>query len=189
MAVNILEKIHQNLGYPTIQNIDTATQQVTGNEEKFSQAAVPAVLTGLYRYAQKDEGAEEILQVVTSTAWLKKFFETDKEAVVNTIAEYSNRSFEQTETEMIAIANEAVKVTKENLGTDAGIKEVKALLLNQRDNILPHLLPVLNMGRYLNDDTLDDVTNKMEGPVSSMIKSIGSAFSNPVTGEEIEHKE
>lgn len=188
MSVNILEKIQQNLGYPKIQNIDPTTQKVTANEDKFSQAAIPAVLTGLYRYAQKDEGAEEVLQVVTSTAWLNKIFEADKDAVVQTIADYSQLSFEDTQTEMIKIANEAVKVIKENLSSNAGIKEVKVLLLNQRDNILTHLLPALNMGRYLHDDTLDDVTNKMEGPVSSLIKNIGSAFSNPVTGDEIKNK-
>ena len=189
MSVNILEKIQQNLGYPKIQNIDPNTQQVAEHEDKLSQAAIPAVLTGLYRYAQKDEGAEEVLQVVTSTAWLNKFFEADKDGVVQTIADYSQRPFEETETEMNAIANEAVKIIKENLAANAGIKEVKALLLNQRDNILAHLLPALNMGRYLHDNTLDDVTNKMEGPISSLIKNIGSAFSNPVTGEEIKNKD
>ena len=43
----------------------------------------------------------------------------------------------------------------------------------------------LHMGELLHDNTLDDNTNKMEGPVSSLLKSIGSAFSTPVTGEDI----
>lgn len=189
MSVNILEKIQQNLGYPKIQNIDPNTQQVAANEDRFSQAAIPAVLTGLYRYVQKDEGAEEFLQVVNSTAWLNNFFEADKNAVVKTIADYGQQSFEETETQMNTIANEAVKVIKENLAANAGIKEVKAFLLNQRNNILSHLLPALNMGRFLHDNTLDDNTNKMEGPISSLIKNIGSAFSNPVTGDEIRNKD
>lgn len=189
MSINILEKIQQNLGYPKIQNIDPNTQQVAEHEDKFSQAAIPAVLTGLYRYAQKDEAAEEILLVISSTAWLNKYFDADKEAVVESIADYSQRSLEDTETGMNAIANEAVKVIKENLGANPGIKEVKSFLLNQRDNILSHLLPALNMGRYLHDNTLDDVTNKMEGPISSLIKNIGSAFSNPVTGDEVKNKD
>lgn len=189
MTVNILEKIQQNLGYPKIQNIDPTTQRVLANEHKFSQAAIPAVLTGLYRYVQKDEGAAEVLQVISSTAWLNKFFEADKNAVVQTIADYSLQSFEETETQMNAIANEAVKVVRENLPANTGIKEVKAILLNQRNNILSHLLPALNMGKYLHDDTIDDVTNKMEGPVSTLIKNIGSAFSNPVTGDEIKSKD
>ena len=189
MSVNILETIQQNLGYPKIQNIDPNTQQVAANEDKFSQAAIPAVLTGLYRYVQKDEGAEEILQVANSTAWLNKFFETDKDAVVQKVADYGGQSYEETETQMNAIANEAVKVIKENLAENGSIKEVKLFLSNQRNNILSHLLAALNMGRFLNDNTLDDNTNKMEGPVSSLIKNIGSAFSNPVTADDIKNKD
>ena len=36
----------------------------------------------------------------------------------------------------------------------------------------------------LDNDSLDDGTNKMEGPVSSLIKNIGDSFSSSVTGEE-----
>jgi hypothetical protein len=37
----------------------------------------------------------------------------------------------------------------------------------------------------LHDTTLDDKTNKMEGPISSLMQNIGSAFSQPVSDEEI----
>jgi len=185
MSVNLLETIQKNLGYPEIQKIDPNTQQAKGAEDKFSQAALPAVLTGLYRYAQKDEGAEKILQVASSTMWINKFFEADKNEVVQAISDYSSRSNDQVETEMNVIANEAIKTVKDNLPADAGIKEVKDFLSNQRKDILLYLVPALNIGRLLHDDTLDDTTNKMEGPVSSLMKNIGSAFTNPVTGEEI----
>lgn len=52
-------------------------------------------------------------------------------------------------------------------------------------DILLYLLPILQMGVLLHDNTLDDKTNKMEGPISSLINSIGNAFSTPVTEEEI----
>ncbi len=41
------------------------------------------------------------------------------------------------------------------------------------------------MGELLHDTTLDDKTNKMEGPVSSLMKSAGAVFSNPVMDKEI----
>ena len=44
------------------------------------------------------------------------------------------------------------------------------------------------MGALLHDETMDDNTNKMEGPVSTLIKNIGAAFTNPVTAEEIKQK-
>ncbi|MEO6251857.1 MAG: hypothetical protein ABIO79_01015 [Ferruginibacter sp.] len=185
MSVNLVETIQKKLGYPEIQKIDPNTQQPAGPEDKFSQAAVPAVLTGLYSYVQKDEGAEKILQVANSTMWVNKFFEADKNEVAQTISDYSNKPLDQVETEMNAIANEAIKTVKENLSADAGIKEVKDFFSDRRKDILLYLVPALNMGRLLHDETLDDNTNKMEGPVSSLMQNIGSAFSNPVTGEEI----
>ena len=188
MSVNLLETIQQNLGYPPLQKIDPNTQQAAGPEDKFSQAAIPAVLTGLYRYVQKDEGAEKLLQVANSSMWITTFFEAEKNAVVQTIADYSNRAYGETELEMNAIANEAVKTVKENLPADAGIKDVKEFLSDQKNDILLHLLPALNMGPLLHDDTLDDATNKMEGPVSSLIQNIGNIFSSPVTDEEIKNK-
>jgi hypothetical protein len=39
----------------------------------------------------------------------------------------------------------------------------------------------------LHDNTLDDNTHKMEGPVSSLMQSIGTAFSTPFTAEEIKN--
>ncbi|MEO7306914.1 MAG: hypothetical protein ABIR78_04115 [Ferruginibacter sp.] len=185
MSVNLLETIRKKLGYPQIQKIDPVTLQSDGPEDKFSQAALPAVLTGLYRFVQKDEGAEKILQVANSTMWITKFFEADKEEVIQTISDYSNRSYEEVEPEMNTIANEAIRTVKENLAADAAIKDVKLLLSDQKKDILLHLVPALNMGRLLHDETLDDNTNKMEGPVSSLMQNIGSAFSKPVTGDEI----
>jgi hypothetical protein len=78
-----------------------------------------------------------------------------------------------------------VKVAKENLPADTTTKEVKNFFSTQKNNILLYLLAELNMGELLNDTTLDDKTHKMEGPVSSLMHTIGSAFSNPVSDEEI----
>jgi len=193
MSVNLLETIQQNLGYPPLQKVDPNTQQVTADkngstEDRFSQAGIPAVLTGLYEYVQTDEGAEEILKADSSTGWISKIFVGDKKEVVQKIADYGNRSYEETDTKMNAIANEAVKLVKENLAGDADIKAVKLFLSNQKNNILPHLLPALKMGEVLHDNALDDNTNKMEGPVSSLIQNIGNIFSSPVTDEEIKNK-
>jgi malate/lactate dehydrogenase len=85
---------------------------------------------------------------------------------------------------MEVIANETVKVVKNILGADASIKEVKTYFSGQKNNILLYLPAVLNIGELLNDSTLDDKTNKMEGPLSSLMQNIGSAFSKPVSDEE-----
>lgn len=190
MSINLLETIQQNLGYPALQKINPNTQQVaidekTPEEHKFSQAAIPAVLTGLYKYVQTDDGAEDYLRVDTSPNWVNKIFNHNKKEVVQKISAYAKQSNHDTVAKMNAIANEAVKVANENLPADATIKDVKFFFTNQINHTLLYLPAELNMGELLNDTTLDDKTNKMEGPMSSLMQSIGAAFSSPVMDEEI----
>ncbi len=190
MSINLLETVQQNLGYPALQKIDPNTQQVilddkTPAEDKFSQAAIPAVLTALYRYVQTDEGATAFLRGNNSTNWVGQIFDDNKKEVVQTISAYAKQSSADPVEKINAIATEAAKVVKENLSSDAGVKEVKLFFSNQKNNILLYLPAALNMGDLLHDASLDDNTNKMEGPISSLMQSIGSAFSKPVTDEEI----
>ncbi len=189
MSINLLETIQKNLGYPALQKIDPNTQQVvadnkTPDEHKFSQAAIPAVLTALYKYVQSDEGAEDFLRGDNSSSWVSKIFDDNKKEAVQTISAYAKQSNHDPIAKMNAIANEAVKVVKENLSADASIKEVKTFFNNQTNNILLYLPAELNMGELLHDSTLDDKTNKMEGPISSLMQTIGNAFSGPVSDEE-----
>ena len=190
MSINLLETIQQNLGYPALQKIDPNTQQVVENnktpdEHKFSQAALPAVLTALYKYVQSDAGAEDFLRGDNSSNWVSKIFDDNKKEAIQKISAYAKQSNHDPVAKMNAIANEAVKVVKENISADAVIKEVKTFFSNQTNNILLYLPAELNMGELLHDSTLDDKTNKMEGPISSLMQNIGSAFSNPVVEEDI----
>jgi hypothetical protein len=190
MEINLLEAVQQNLGYPTLIKIDTTTDQVFSNdkstkEDNFSQAAVPAVLAALYLYAESDEGAAEILKTDGDINWIDRIFFDKRSAVIQIIATYSELSKESLILKMNIIANEAIRITKENLALDAEIKEVKIFFKSEISNILLYLLPSLHIGEFLHDNTLDDNTNKMEGPISSLISRIGDAFSNPVTEDEV----
>ena len=194
MSINLLETVQQNLGYPALQKIDPNTQQVvvddkTPAEDKFSQAAIPAVLTALYRYVQTDEGATAFLRGNNSTNWVGQIFDDNKKEVVQTISAYAKQSNADPVEKINAIATEAVKVVKENLSSDAGVKEVKLFFSNQKNNILLYLPAALNMGDLLHDASLDDNTNKMEGPISSLMQSIGNVFSNTTTDTDVKKQE
>ena len=188
MSISLLSKVQQNLGYPELKKIDPNTQEVSMDEKsaehRFSQAAIPAVLISLNNYAQDDTGAEEILRGDNSTNWADKLFNENRDAVISSIESYSGEPTDDVINKINSIAAEAEKVTKENLPELATIKDLKAFLSNQKKDILLYLPAELNIGGYLHNDTLDDNTNKMEGPVSSLMHSIGSAFSNPVTEDE-----
>lgn len=192
MSVNLLETVQANLGYPPLQKIDPNTQAVaddqkTVTDNSFSQAAIPAVLTAFYRYTQSDEGAEEVLRGDNSTMWVDTIFHDNKEEVLHAVAAYAGEPAATITGKLEQIATETVSVTRQNLPAEATIKDVKLFFSNQRNTILLYLPAALQMGSLLDDDTLDDNTNKMEGPISSLMHSIGSAFSKPATEDEIKH--
>jgi len=189
MSINLLETVQQNLGYPALQKISPNTQQVVQGEniaaeDKFSQAAIPAVLTGLYLYAQSDEGTAAILQNDTPANWLGKIFNENEEKAVTAVAQYAIQTSGFTIDKMNAIANESVKQVKLHLPAGASANEVRAFFLKQKNTILLHLLPDLQIGTLLHDNNLDDNTNKMDGGISGLIQNIGELFSGSGTTDE-----
>ena len=194
MALDLLQTVQQNLNFPPLQKIDPNTQEVkldsnTPNEHRFSQAAIPAILTGLYAYSAKDENAETILRGDLSSDWVSAIFGNRKHEVVDKISQYSFYGREELSAgKLNDIAAEAVRVTRDQMKPDATIKEVKDFLSAQTTNWLPYLPAALHMGELVNEEALDDNTNKMEGPVSSLMHKIGSAFSKPTNEEEVSEK-
>jgi hypothetical protein len=189
MSANLLKNVQEALAYPPLQKIDPNTQQMvvdanTPEEDKFSQAAIPAVLAGMYKYSQSDEGAEAILKDDHAETWMNRIFNTKMKEVVQSVASYSKQSSEDPVSKMEAIATETVKQVIAGLPAGAEMKDVKALFNNQSSDILLYLPAALNMGTLLNDNALDDQTNKMEGPLSGLMQSIGNAFSKPVMDDE-----
>jgi S-adenosylmethionine hydrolase len=192
MSINLLEKVQQNLGYPALQKIDPNTQKMvvddsTPNEDKFSQAAIPAVLISLCKYVQTDIAAKEVLANETNKNWVSKIFDDNSKDAVETIAAYAKQSKEEPITKMNCIANEAIKITKESIGNDATIEDVKTFFDNEKSNILLYLPAALHLGVIINNETIDDSTNKMEGPVSSLMQTIGSVFDSPTVVEDIKY--
>ncbi|MES2848172.1 MAG: hypothetical protein V4685_03910 [Bacteroidota bacterium] len=185
MSINLLEKVVQYVNCPPLKKIDPNTQDEGIQHYTFEQAAIPAVLTAMYKYVQSDPGAEEVLRGTASTNWVIKIFHGNHNDTAEKIKTFSGMNVVDAEIKMNAVADAAIAIMKENLGEGAGIKEVKTFFLNQRNNILPYLVPELHLGELLHDDTIDDNVNKMEGPISSLMKGIGAAFSNPVTKEDV----
>ena len=160
-----------------------------GSEHRFSQAAIPAVLIGLYTYSGNDTGAERILRGLTSSNWVSEIFGNKAAEVVQKVASYGSCSYDETLSKMNEISNEAVNVVRTAVKPSGTIMDVKNLLSNQVKDILKYLPAALQMGQVVKEESLDDNTNKMEGPISSLMHKISSAFSNPSNESEVNTKQ
>ena len=172
MAINIVDSICKNLGFSQLQKIDPNTQEVKrpenlSSEDYLPQSAVPTVLLGLYKFSGNKDGNKAILNQVFSGDLLSTIFGTKKQPVINRVAEYTGTTVDYTSAKMEEIASEAIKVIKGNVPGDGSDTSVKTFLIDQRNTILEYLPAELQIGSVLGDDTIDDRTNKMQGPMSS----------------------
>jgi len=179
--MNLVETIQQNLGFEPLQKIDPNTQEVavnTNSEAALAQAAIPSVLIALYKYTLSDEGAEDVIREKFSTEWVNAFFGKNMGIATMKIADYASASTQHAYEIMEAVAVEAVKQVQRNEAGDQEATVVKKFMNDQRNNILHYLPASLQIGKLLNDSTLDDRTNKMEGPISGLMHAIEKKFSD-----------
>lgn len=184
MSIHLLEKIQQNLGYPALKKIDPNIQDVAldptmPSQASFAQAAIPAVLAALYKFLKTNEAANLLLQEDHTNSWMEIIFEDKKAELIKRIASYSTYTQEKAERKVDEIANEAVRLIKENIQLPDQKASIQNIISDDRNNILPYLPAVLNIGELLGDTTIDDKTNKMEGPISSLMHKIEKGFSKP----------
>jgi hypothetical protein len=183
MATNIIEAIQMNLGYSQIEKVDPNIQDTKhhydhASIQKLGQAAIPAVLTALYHFTRTDDGCRQLLTRSDKQDWLSVIYGGNEQMAVEKVAQYAIVTENQASSHMENIADEAVKLVKEAAGTPANPEKIKTYMNSQRHNILVYLPAALNMGDVLHDETLDDKTNKMEGPVSSFMHRIESKLSD-----------
>lgn len=181
--MSLIESLQQHLNYPPLKKVDPNTQEVTHDEtetpeQMFGQAAIPSVLTGLRHLAASDEGATNILNSTGKQDWIPELFPENGIEVTHKVAAYSGYTPEVTYEKMNEIADVAAGKVREEAGEDCTALNIKQLLENQIENILLYLPASLQLGKIFNNNTLDDRTHKMEGPVSGMMKAISSAFNN-----------
>ena len=184
MATNIIETIQQNLEYPPLRKIDPNIQEAVDKPElsrveKLSQGVIPAVLAGIYKLSRKDEGASSIihLQSNNNAGLLSHIFEEAENEAVQKVAQYGEASETDVRNHMEIVAAESIRIIRKAVGENADGEKVKKYLTGQRHNILVYLPAALAFGDLLHDETLDDRTNKMEGPISNFMHKIENKFS------------
>lgn len=193
MSINLLEKVRENLGLPELKKIDPNTQQsiINGNSDgefRLSQAILPAVLSGIYNLARTEKGVKLIAEQQNTNNWAKIIFEARTEEVVQHISAYAFTTENTAIDKINWVAGTAVKIIREESGKDDRLMAIKNMIGDQRNNILPYLPAELKIGDLLDDNTLDDRTNKMEGPISSLMHKIETSFSGNETEEDATKK-
>lgn len=182
MANNWVELIQKNLGFPPLRKIDPNIQEAREKspgevQAKLAQAAIPAVLTALYRFTRSDEGCEAILSDQRNTDWPGVLFKGKEKVAIGKIANYAGVPLVDAERAVENIANEAIVTVKRSAGLHPAVESVKSLMNAQRHSILVYLPAAMQMGDLLNEETLDDRTNKMEGLFSNLMHAIENRLS------------
>lgn len=192
MSVNIVQQLEKSLNIDPLIKLDPNTQDIpedaviTTSQKKF-QAIVPAVMTGLYKAGKSEEGIQILINDPLTQDWAYKLFGENKTRLLENISRYASLSVEETESKFNSVATNAVSQIREAV-KDKDAAELKSLMASQRDNILIFLPATLELGDILQDETLDDRTNKMEGPVSSLMRKIQTGFSGNETAEDAAEK-
>ena len=182
MTKNIVEIIQSDLGYPAIQKVDPNIQETRENagkssRERLAQAAIPSVLAGFFKLTRTDKGCNDILRGGDKKNWLSTLFDEKKEIAVEKIAHYAGIAIGSVAVSMEDIAREAIIIIHETAGEKPTVEKLRSYMSGQRHHILTYLPAALQLGDLLNDNGMDDRTNKMEGPISSLMHTIENKLS------------
>ncbi len=178
--MNLSQDLQEFLKYPVLQKIDATTGHPE-NEKLYdivSQSVLIIFLTRLYEATRTKEDAEVIKQQQNAKGLLDKMFK-NKAAALTDIAEFTKKSEKYINTKLEEVAGGYLQVIQQSKYTVAFKKEksMEGLLSNERHKILPCLPPGLKTHKLFKDETIDDNSNKMEGPVSSLMNKIEDVFS------------
>ena len=180
--MNIVESIAQSLGYSDIQKIDPNTQKVTDDSQShgtmsLGQAAIPTVLLGIFEKLNQNQNTEWLNKPSSSANWMPAIFVDRTKQVVDRIKEYAQVGTSSDIHDIEHIASEAVRIVRDNL-TGKSDNDVSSYVATNKKDVLLYLPASLDMGKLLKNENLDDRTNKMEGPVSSLMHKLEETFNS-----------
>ena len=181
MSINLMEELKKRLNLPDLKKVDPNSQQVevkTEKEKEFrlTQALVPAAVAGVYDCARSEKGLDFLAGTESSPDYLSHFFGNNAPELLKNLENYTGNSPDAVHTHFNSIAAETVAILRENAsGNDkkASIRNISGM---QRKLFLPYLPAELRIGSLLEDETMDDRMNKMDGPVSGFMHRVENVF-------------
>lgn len=180
MAKNIVEAVQEKLGYAPLRKIDPNVQDTDKEQstsQKLAQAAIPAVLTAIYKLTRTVDGCNAIVNSTAGSDCLAFIYNGKEAEAAQKVAKYADVTLNEALHQMKNISEESIVILKDVAGKSGGADKLKTYMNTQRHNILVYLPAKLDIGDLLNDETLDDRTNKMEGPVSNFMHKVENTLS------------
>ncbi len=193
MAINILEELRSSINMGPLLKVDpnTLVVKATSNEEKenkLMQAILPSVVAGLYDCIRSEEGLDFLASTSSTHDWLTLFFAKNAFEVKQRLAQYSDNTEDAVQTHFNSVAAQGTKILRSNANEENRKVSIRNIMSSQRDFFLPYLPAELNIGLLLDDTTLDDRTNKMEGPVSTLMHKLETLLTGQESKEEANKK-
>jgi len=179
MKVHLLQSLQQFFGYPELQKIDPNTQEMKDiaspdYQYRFSQAVIPSVIVGLSKFLHTEQGWRLLQSGENYPNWGSRVFGRHNTELCKRIADYSDIRWEEVMHKVHEMLERAIWMVR-----NSGIKsaaDMKLFIEAERNYALTYLPAKINLGELLGDDSLDDGTHKMQGPLSNLMKSLGNSF-------------
>lgn len=182
--MNLIDEMQKATGHWPVVKVDPNTQAPKDEsdvaKDLLPQAVIPVSLLGLYHYTRNEENAQTLVggNNSTNTSWKNKLYGDHSDEVASSIASYAHTSLDMTESALNYATNTAIKVVNDSLGDKSSASAIAAIFKDNRSIILQHLPAALQIGSIVNDTTIDDRTNKMEGPMSGIMHTFEKIFSD-----------
>lgn len=151
---------------------------------KLAQGAMAAGLVILYKYSRSAAGTEYLLNTRPADIEMDVLLNNKEGELFVQLAKFAGSSEIQASTMLAVVIREAMFFAHQELSNSRSADALQSYFGNQRQAILGHLPPELGLGEIMKDSTLDDRTNKMEGPISSLAHAIEDVFSSSGTKKE-----
>jgi hypothetical protein len=181
--MNIAETIQKNLGFGIIHKVDPNSQEVADKEGShgntaLAQAAIPSILIGLFNRLEKEPDVSWLSGNQPTGSLLEKIFGKTCREIVEHVSVYSRIPDKNVKQEMEHIASESIRVIRDHISDLTNEDKITAFVAHHKQIVLLYLPASLQLGILLGNNNLDDRTNKMEGPVSSLMHHMEKKFNS-----------
>ncbi len=181
--MNLIEEMQKASGRSPVEKVDPNTQKPQDEESEsdnlLPQAVIPISLLGLYHFSKNENNAQGLIvkNKDENRNWKNTLYGNHSDEVAQHVADYTHTTKEFAGQALNHATNLAIKIINNSLGNKATGKSIAGILEDNRNNILTHLPATLGIGSIVDDTTIDDNINKMEGPMSNLMHLFEKIFS------------